>query len=265
MKPTTKDRVIPAGLILLGLVPALAGSARLAELASGAALTAENARFFDQPLPVLLHIPAAIIYSMLGAFQFAPGFRKRHRRWHRLSGGLLIPAALVVATTGLWMAHFYAWPAGDGQIVYVERLIAGAAMLGAIVMGLDAIRRRSFHEHGEWMIRAFAIGLGAGTQVFTHLPWFLLVDLTPGKLPRGVMMGAAWVINIVVAEWIIRRSRARQAVTRATTFRTAGATMATVGNSALHPLLVGSTNAETDDSRAQGVTGKRRTLSQPAA
>lgn len=55
------------------------------------------------------------------------------------------------------------------------------------------------------MTRAYAIGLGAGTQVLTHLPWFLLVGGTPGELPRGVMMGAGWVINIVVAEWVIRR------------------------------------------------------------
>jgi len=230
MNATTKDRLIIAGLILLGLVPALAGSARLAQLATGAAITPENARFFASPLPVLLHIPAAILYSILGAFQFAPGFRTRHRRWHRLAGRLLIPASLVVAITGLWMTLFYPWPAGDGVILYAERLVVGTAMLVSIGLGIDAIRRRSFVEHGEWMTRAYALGLGAGTQVFTHLPWFLLVDLKPGELPRGVMMGAGWLINIVVAEWVIRRGRARQAVARATTFRTSGATMATVGN-----------------------------------
>lgn len=230
MNTTTKDRLIIAGLILLGLVPALAGSARLAQLATGAAITPENARFFASPLPVLLHIPAAILFSLLGAFQFAPGFRARHRGWHRLAGRLLIPASLVVAITGLWMAHFYPWPAGDGVLVYVERLIVGSAMLLSIGLGIDAIRRRSFVEHGEWMTRAYALGLGAGTHVFTHLPWFLLVDLKPGKLPRAVMLGAGWLINIAVAEWVIRRGRARQAVARATTFRTNGATMATVGN-----------------------------------
>lgn len=230
MKQTTKDRLIPASLILLGLVPALAGTARLTQMATGAAITPENARFFASPLPVLLHIPSAIIYAMLGAFQFAPGFRKRHRRLHRASGMLLVPVSLIVALTGLWMAHFYPWPAGDGMMVYVERLVVGAAMLVSIAMGIDAIRRRAFREHGEWMTRAFALALGAGTQVFTHLPWFMLTDVKPGELPRGIMMGGAWLINVVVAEWIIRRARAPQAVMRPTTLRTAGATMATVGN-----------------------------------
>jgi hypothetical protein len=60
------------------------------------------------------------------------------------------------------------------------------------------------------MTRAYAIGLGAGTQVLTHLPWVLFADRRPGELPRAVMMGAGWMINVVVAEWIIRRRRARR-------------------------------------------------------
>lgn len=59
------------------------------------------------------------------------------------------------------------------------------------------------------MIRGYAIGLGAGTQVLTHLPWFILVG-RPGELSRAVLMGAGWVINVVVAEWIIRSARRRR-------------------------------------------------------
>jgi uncharacterized membrane protein len=217
MNSTKRDWLIPAALIGLSLVPAIAGTVRVVELASGAHVTPENARFFASPLPVLLHIPAVILYSMMGALQFSPGFRQRHRGWHRASGRILAPLGLLVALTGLWMAHSYEWPAGDGLIVYVERLLVGAAMVLAIVLGLDAVRRRDFATHGAWMTRAYAIGLGAGTQVFTHLPWFIFVDGKPGELARGVMMGAGWLINIVVAEWIIRGalpSRAPRPVAR---------------------------------------------------
>ena len=215
MKRTRSDWLIPAALIALSLVPALAGTARVVQLGAGAEVTPENARFFASPLPVLMHIPAAILYSILGAFQFSRGFRRRHRQWHRRAGKILIPAGLIVAASGLWMAHFYPWPQGDGQIVYLERLIAGSAMVLSILLGVDAIRRRSFAEHGDWMIRAYAIGLGAGTQVLTHLPWFVLSDSKPGELARGVMMGAGWAINIVVAELIIRKGKHRNAPQRA--------------------------------------------------
>ncbi|MCC6348707.1 MAG: DUF2306 domain-containing protein [Candidatus Eisenbacteria bacterium] len=198
---------IPAALILLSLVPAVAGTSRLVELAGGARITEANARFFAAPLPVVLHVLSVIPYSLLGAFQFAPGLRRRHRAWHRRAGAVLFALGLTAALSGLWMAHFYPWPAGDGVAVYVERLVFGVAMLASLVLAGIAIVRRDFEAHGAWMTRAYAIGLGAGTQVLTHLPWLLLAG-KPGEDARGVLMGAGWVINVIVAEWIIhRRSR----------------------------------------------------------
>lgn len=213
MRTTTSARrsewLIPAMLILLSLVPAIAGTARVAELASGAAVTPANARFVAQPTPVVLHVLAVIPFSLVGAFQFAPGFRRRHRAWHRAAGRVVAVCGLVAALTGLWMTLVYPWPEGDGTAVYLLRIVFGTAMLASIVRALHAIRRRAFAAHGEWMMRGYAIGMGAGTQVLTHLPWFLLADGQPGESARAVMMGAGWVINVVAAEWIIRRGQAR--------------------------------------------------------
>ena len=195
---------IPGMFILLSLVPAAAGMARLAELAMGAKITEANARFFAAPLPVALHILVVIPYSILGAFQLAPALRRRRPGWHRAAGRILVVFGLVVALTGLWMAHFYSWPQGDGELLYILRFVFASAMAMAIVLAMDAIRRRDFAAHGAWMIRSYAIGMGAGTQVLTHIPYFVLFG-KPGELSRAVLMGAGWVINVVAAEWIIRR------------------------------------------------------------
>ncbi|QJR37868.1 DUF2306 domain-containing protein [Gemmatimonas groenlandica] len=205
MRPTIFEWRIPLALVALSAVPAIAGTARLVEIASNAAVTPANARFMDAPWPVVLHIIAVVIYSMLGAVQFSAGIRRRSSRWHRASGRVLVAAGVLAATTGLWMTLRYAWPSGDGQILYLERLVFGTAMLLSLVLAVTAIRICDFHAHGRWMIRAYAIGLGAGTQVFAHLPWFLLMAEPPGELPRAVMMGAGWVINVLAAEWIVRR------------------------------------------------------------
>jgi hypothetical protein len=118
-------------------------------------------------------------------------------------GAILLACGLVSALTGLWMAHFYPWPPLDGTAVYVERLVFGTAMVASLVAGIAAIRRRDFVAHGRWMLRAYAIGMGAGTQVLTHAPWLLLgVELT--ETSRAVAMGAGWVINVVVAEAVIQ-------------------------------------------------------------
>lgn len=203
-----REWLIPVGLLVLSAVPAIAGAVRLTELSSGAEVTAANARFFASPLPVVLHIISVMLYSVLGAFQFAPGFRRRHRGWHRLAGRLLIPSGLVAALSGLWMSHFYPWPAGDGVLLYGFRLFFGTAMLLSILFGIRAIWRRDYIDHGDWMVRAYAIGLGAGTQVLTHLPWVLFLG-APDELTRALLMGAGWMINLAVAEWIIRRQLAQ--------------------------------------------------------
>ena len=204
------DWGIPAGLIALSVVPALAGTARLAELARGAEITAANARFFAMPLPVVLHLTTVIPFSILGALQFAPAFRQRHPGWHRASGRVLVVCGLIAALTGLWMTLVYPWPGGDGAALYIERLVFGFGMLLSILMAIYAIRRRRFAVHGEWMIRAYAIGMGAGTQVLTHLPYYVLVG-KPDESSRAVLMGAGWVINVVVAEWIIRQPQRMRA------------------------------------------------------
>jgi hypothetical protein len=197
-------------LILLAFVPAAFGTARLVELAGDADVTPANARFLARPLPVVLHILAVVPYSILGALQFAPAFRRRH------TAGIVRPGACS-PRSGCWArSRVCGWrrsipgPRATDRSCTVERMVFGTAMAASIVLGLRAIRRRDFVSHGAWMTRAYAIGLGAGTQVLTHLPWALLVGGRPGELPRAVMMGAGWVINVVAAEWIIRRRRARR-------------------------------------------------------
>ena len=195
----------PAGLVGLSLVPLIGGGVRLAQLAGVETAPPEAARFVADPVPVVLHIVAATVFSLVGAFQFTAAIRRRYPRWHKVAGRVLLPAGLVVAISGLWMTVTYPWPPGDGLVVAMERLFFGGAMLVSLLVGVDALRRREFKEHGDWMVRAYAIGLAAGTQVFTHLPWFILIDQQPGETPRAVMMGLGWVINIAVAEWVIRR------------------------------------------------------------
>jgi uncharacterized membrane protein YozB (DUF420 family) len=204
-KVNQREWLIPAALILLSLVPVFAGTSRLIELASDAEITPDNARFIASPLPVLIHIVGASLYSILGAFQFAPAFRRRKTRWHRFIGKwILVPSGLAVALSGLWMNQFYALPEMDGEFLYIQRIFFGSAMFLSIVLGAFAVRRRDYKTHGNWMMRAYAIGLGAGTQVFTHIPWILLFGV-PDELTRALLMGAGWLINIAVAEWVIRK------------------------------------------------------------
>ena len=197
--------VVPGALLALSAVPVVAGGVRLAGLAGAATSRPDNARFFAQPVPVVLHVIAASVFCVLGAFQFVAGFRARRPDWHRYAGRLLVPCGLLAALSGLWMTQFYPRAEADGALLYAFRLVFGSAMVVCLTLGLAAIRRRSFAEHRAWMIRGYAVGLGAGTQFVVHVPWLLLVG-QPHVLSRALLMGAGWIINVAVAEWVIRRS-----------------------------------------------------------
>lgn len=111
------------------------------------------------------------------------------------------------------MTLFYPWPVGDGVILYGLRLLFGSAMLLSILLGIAAIRRRDFARHGAWMLRGYAIGMGAGTQALLLMIGELIAG-PPSELSRALLMGAGWVINLAVAEWAIRKRMAHSAPAR---------------------------------------------------
>jgi uncharacterized membrane protein len=209
---TRADWLVPLALIVLSAIPFIGGAVRLVGLAGGQEITPDNARFFAMPLPVVLHILSATPFCILGAFQFAPGFRRRRPGWHRIAGRLLVLCGLAAGLSGLWMTLFYPlYPRLQGELLYGFRLLFGSAMVLSIALGLRAILRRDIARHRAWMIRGYAFGQGAGTQALTFLLWFLLLG-TPSALTSELLMGASWLINLVVAEWVIRRlsSKGRQ-------------------------------------------------------
>jgi hypothetical protein len=219
MTSTTKsDYLIPGGLLVLSLVPFVAGAARLVQLAGGAEVTPENARFFAAPVPAVLHIASALLYSVVGAGQFSPGLRHRHPGAHRAAGAVVVASGLLAALSALWLT--LASPLGhgvgphiadfDGRALYCLRLVVGTAMALFLGLGVARLVRRDFRGHGAWMLRAYALGLGAGTQVLTHLPWFLFPAVR-GETARTCCMAAGWILNALVAEWLIARPARRRA------------------------------------------------------
>jgi uncharacterized membrane protein len=201
-----------AALLLLSAFPLVAGAFRLIQLAGGAEITPANARFFASPIPVVLHIVSAGVYALGGAFQFAPAFRRSRPGWHRAAGRLLVLCGLLVGLSGLWMTLFYPGANGTSALLYILRLLFGSGMVVSIVLGFTTIRRGNVIGHRAWMTRGYAIGLGAATQMLTLMAGEIIAG-PPSELSRALLMGAAWVINLAVAEWAIRKRRTPRART----------------------------------------------------
>ena len=194
---------VPFALAALSAIPLIMGSLRLVQLTGGPELIAAEERFATFPLPVVLHILGSAIYVLLGALQFVPRFRRRHRTWHRRVGRVLVVAGLLVAASALWMTLLYQPKPGTGDLLYILRLAFGSAMIACLILGFTAIRRRKIAAHRAWMIRAYAIGLAAGTQVFTEGIGQALLDA--GELQGDLAKAAGFALNLAVAEWVIAR------------------------------------------------------------
>ena len=193
---------VPGALVGLSAIPVVAGALRLVQLAGGPDVLPADPRFAGLALPLVIHIIGAATYAVLGAFQFAPRFRRRHLAWHRRAGRVLAVAGLCVAGSALWMTLAYSQKPGTGDLLVGLRLVFAAAMAGCLVLGVTAARRRDLRAHRAWMVRAYAIALAAGTQAFTEGIAEALWGT--GELRGDLAKGAGWVINLAVAEWSIR-------------------------------------------------------------
>ena len=197
---------VPAALVSLSVIPLAAGALRLLQLAGGPAVMPADHRFAGFPGALVAHIVGAAVFALVGAFQFVP--RLRRGGWHRRAGRAVAVAGVVVAVSALWLTLFYEPQPGSGAVLFAFRLVFASAMAACLFLGFTAIRRRDVASHRAWMMRAYAIGLGAGTQAFTE-------GIGEGVFGHGVLVadlsrGAAWLINLTVAEWCIHRPARRQ-------------------------------------------------------
>jgi uncharacterized membrane protein len=220
---------VPFALVALVLVPATFGSLRLVELAGGPDLMPANPRFTASPLPVVVHIISAVAYAVLGAFQFSGALRRRRLGWHRMAGRVLVILGLAVAFSALWLTLFLPRQPGTGELAYLFRLAFGSGMAASIILGFTAIRRGDVARHRAWMTRAYALALGAGTQVFTQG----IGDAAFGtsELTADLSLGAGWAINLAVAEYVLRRHGSRRTASRRATGRRTIRTSVEVGSS----------------------------------
>lgn len=195
---------LPTAFIVLNLVPIVAGVWRLGEVARGAEMTEANARFIADPIPAVIHIVSAALFVTFGAFQFVPSLRRSLSGWHRRAGRPIAAIGALAGGSGLWLTWSYPPAEADSSLLVAFRLFFGSALVVAVILGVAAARRHQLARHRVWMVRAYAIALGAATQFLLHIPWVVCAEKT-SELSRALLMGGGWVVNLLVAELVLRR------------------------------------------------------------
>lgn len=204
---------LAAGLLALLFIPLSAGVLRLVQVAGGPDLMPADDRFAGVPTVLVIHIVSSACFALLGIGQFMTRSRRRHLTWHRRTGRVLIVVGLAVVWSALWLTLRYPTHPGTGPILFVSRLVVSVVEGSFLLLGVAAIRRGDVTSHRAWMVRAYALALGAGTQVFTE-------GLTEAAGGVGIVSGdlaklAGWVINLAAAEVVLRWSAGNPGHTRA--------------------------------------------------
>lgn len=208
------DWAIPTILMIFAIMPLIPGAFRLVEIGGGPAVMDANPRINAFPLPVVIHIVTAFFFTVVGAWQFSPALRRTP--WHRRVGRFLAPMGLGAALSGIFMTLVYPPAPENHELMMVFRLLAGGGMAVSITLGIVAIiMHRDVVAHRAWMMRGYALGLGGASQMAIFLLLSPLLGM-PNGFVGALMMGAAWLLNLGVAEWVIRRpQRVRLAPARA--------------------------------------------------
>ena len=85
-----------------------------------------------------------------------------------------------------------------------------------LVLGVAAVRAHDMRGHRAWMIRAYAIGMGQGTVALVMFPIYLITGEPPVGLATDLVVVGVWLLNIALAEWVVRRLAVRSTVHQTT-------------------------------------------------
>ncbi|MBC3192811.1 DUF2306 domain-containing protein [Pseudonocardia sp. C8] len=160
---------------------------------------------------LVAHVLTAAVALVLGPLQFVPAVRAhtgRHRaigRAYLLAG--VVPAGLTAVPVALLSGRL---------VTQVGLVVPAVGWLVTAALAVRAIRRGDVEAHRSWMTRNYALTFLAVTarvlvplMLLAQVPFGVPADTlrasAPALIPVGQVLG--WVVNLVVAEILIRRRR----------------------------------------------------------
>jgi uncharacterized membrane protein len=162
---------------------------------------AMRAAFEAHAVGIRTHVFASALALLLGPLQFSTRLRSGMPQVHRWMGRIYLGVAVLVGgLAGLYMASF----AFGGVPARLGFAGLALAWLYTGARAYAAIRNGDVVAHRRWMIRNFALAFAAVT-LRIYLPAAFVLRM-PFELVYPVIAWACWVPNLVVAEWIVRRT-----------------------------------------------------------
>jgi len=162
-------------------------------------------RYALHPLLLLAHALPAFFFMLLGPLQFVPRIRERHILLHRRSGLAIVVSGLWVGVSAIVMPFRFPLISGLTEVAAV--LSFGIFFLFALGKAFLHIRRHEIASHREWMIRAFAVGLGIAADRPIDIAFEAFTHMRPRE-HFGIALWISLLSLSLVAEAWIRHTRA---------------------------------------------------------
>ena len=189
-------------LFLATFIPIISAPIRMFQVLTDQ-LPPDAIKFTAVPWTLFLHSLGGMLFGILGPIQFSRAIKNRFGKFHRITGRIFVVAGMMLGFSALHLLTEF--PNDTTWVLVTARAIAGLGLVFTLTLALLAIINRDFSQHRNWMIRAYAIGMGAATIAFIQLPIFLM----RGKALEGYFADSlfvlSWIINLTIAELVIRR------------------------------------------------------------
>jgi uncharacterized membrane protein len=137
---------------------------------------------------------------------------RRYGRLHRVLGRVFVAAGAMISLSSLSLL----WHFPDTYSVAISsgRLLFGVALGVALAIAMQAIRKRDFTGHRNWMIRSYAIGMGATAVTMVAFPIYLITGEPPTGLAFDIAFLGSWIACVAFAEGLVRRTTAGRPVSK---------------------------------------------------
>jgi len=198
----TKPVVVPAALFFGTLLTILLALVQVVQIPLGA-LPEDSRRLSATPVWHFMHVLGGATFGILGPIQFGRVLMHKYGFFHRVLGRVFVAAGAMISLSSLGLLwHF---PDTYSMAMSSGRLVFGIALGVALAIAMRAIYKRDFTRHRNWMIRAYAIGVGATAVSMVFFPIYVITGEPPMGLAADIAFLGAWTACVVLAEDLVRR------------------------------------------------------------
>ncbi len=198
----SKPLVVPLALFLATLLPILLAVVQVVQIPLNA-LPEDSQRLGATPVLHFLHVLGGATFAILGPIQFGRALLPQFGRLHRVLGRVFVATGAMISVSSLGLL----WHFPDTYSVAISggRLVFGVGLGVALFMAMQGIYKRDIARHRNWMIRAYAIGIGATAVTMVFFPIYLITGEPPKGLVADIAFLGAWTGCVVFAEVMVRR------------------------------------------------------------